>query len=234
MRCDVIASGSTGNAVLLDGEILIDCGVPFRALESVYRRLRLVLLTHQHGDHFNPATIKRLHFLRPSLRFCVPPWLAPLLGKLGVDARVIDTATPGKGKYLLFTGRLMVGCEEIPHDVPNCCWHIALNDEWAFYATDCGSLDDIKAQGYDLYMVEANHTQAELAERLAQKEETGQYAYERRAAEVHLSYEQAMDWIAENADPNSQYILLHQHTEKEAGNGLVRGAPDNGAAPENA
>ena len=29
MTCDVIATGSKGNAVLLNGAYLIDCGVPF-------------------------------------------------------------------------------------------------------------------------------------------------------------------------------------------------------------
>lgn len=46
MEYKIISTGSKGNAVVVDGCILIDCGVPFRRLESVYRDLDAVLLTH--------------------------------------------------------------------------------------------------------------------------------------------------------------------------------------------
>ena len=48
-KVKVISTGSKGNAVLLNDEILIDCGVPFRELEPYCKGLRLVLLTHVHG-----------------------------------------------------------------------------------------------------------------------------------------------------------------------------------------
>lgn len=90
-------------------------------------------------------------------------------------------------------------------------------ERWAFAScAGCGSLDGIEAKNYDLYLVEANHTRAELAARLAAKEAVGEYAYERRAAEVHLSREQALDWLAENLGSRSRYLLIHQHKEREA------------------
>ena len=52
MTFDEIATGSTGNAVVINDSILIDCGVPFKALEPVMKELKLVLLTQVHGDHF--------------------------------------------------------------------------------------------------------------------------------------------------------------------------------------
>ena len=39
MEYKIISTGSKGNAVVVDGRILIDCGVPFRRLESVCRDL---------------------------------------------------------------------------------------------------------------------------------------------------------------------------------------------------
>ena len=51
MTYDILATGSSGNAVVINGEILIDCGVPMKKLrESGYiKSLNLVLLTHAHG-----------------------------------------------------------------------------------------------------------------------------------------------------------------------------------------
>ena len=46
--------------------------------------------------------------------------------------------------------------------------------------------------------------------------EQGEFSYEYRAAQNHLSQEQALDWLARNVGPNSRYEFLHQHKEKEA------------------
>ena len=58
MTYNIISTGSKGNAVVINGRILIDCGVPFKALEPVKKDLRLALLTHIHSDHFNPRDRK--------------------------------------------------------------------------------------------------------------------------------------------------------------------------------
>ena len=222
MTCNVIATGSQGNAVVLDGTILLDCGVPFGALEEVYHDLSLVVLTHIHGDHFRPETIKRLSFLRPALRFLGPPWLYKPLRSLGIYERVIDMASTA---YRLSYGRLggtwhdiQFEMQSIPHDVPNCAWHIFADRgsqrEAVFYATDCGSLDGVEAKEYDLYLIEANYGEEEIQERMARKLAAGGYSYESRCMESHLSQEQAEAWLSANAkDGWSKVLFLHQHRE---------------------
>ena len=224
MTCNVIATGSQGNAVVLDGTILLDCGVPFGALEEVCQDLSLVVLTHIHGDHFRPETIKRLAFLRPALRFLCPPWLHQPLSSLGIYERVIDVASTA---YRLSYGRLggawrniQFEMQPIPHDVPNCAWHIfadvggQLHRNEVFYATDCGSLDGVEARDYDLYLIEANYGEEEIQERMARKLAAGGYAYESRCMESHLSREQAEAWLAANAKEGwSKVLFLHQHRE---------------------
>ena len=217
-KVKVISTGSKGNAVLLNDEILIDCGVPFRELEPYCKGLKLVLLTHIHGDHFNPETIKRLHFLRPALRWCVPPWLIEPMGRIGVDRRVTDEGMAGHALfYYLLSCPAYVTYDPIPHDVPNCAWHIEFtNGERVFYATDCASLGDIEARGYDLYLIEANYGEEEIRERMRRKLEAGEFSYESRAIESHLSREQAHAWIAQNAAIGKSHVLsLHQHQDVE-------------------
>ena len=91
MTYDIIATGSSGNCVIINGEIAIDMGIPMKKLrESGYiKDLRLVLLTHRHTDHFNAATVRALHKERPDLRWVCCAWMVPLLLKAGVDKRVI-------------------------------------------------------------------------------------------------------------------------------------------------
>ena len=56
MTFNVIATGSTGNAVVINDSILIDCGVPYKALEPVKKDLKLVLLTHVQAQDGAGAT----------------------------------------------------------------------------------------------------------------------------------------------------------------------------------
>lgn len=211
MNCNVIATGSTGNAVLVGG-ILFDCGVPYKLLAPYLQSIRLVLLTHEHGDHLRPATVRRIHKERPTLRFGCGPWLAAHLLAAGVDARNIDILTPGQTYD--YGGRFQVQSFELRHDVPNCGWRLWIGGETALYATDTGSMDGISAPGLDLYMIEANYTEDDLAERVQRKLEAGEYIYETRAATIHLSREAADLWLAENAGPNSRVVYLHQHVER--------------------
>lgn len=63
---NIIATGSKGNAVVIEHEILIDCGVPFKALAAEWKTLKLVLLTHIHCDHFQPSTLRLLGIQSPN------------------------------------------------------------------------------------------------------------------------------------------------------------------------
>ncbi len=212
MNYNVISTGSKGNAVIINGEILIDCGVPFKKLRPYIKDLKLVLLTHVHGDHFNRSTVRRLHEERPALRFGGCEWMAGPLLEAGVDKRVIDVYPVGyKVNYVLDKAVITIQPEKLVHDVLNCGYRIFIGDEKLFYATDTGALDGIEAKGYDLYMIEANHTQAEIEARFETKMERGEFAYEYRAAANHLSREQAEDWLYRNMGPNSRYVFLHGH-----------------------
>lgn len=208
MTYNIISTGSKGNAVVLDGGILVDCGVPFKKLKHVMYDIKLVLLTHIHSDHFNRSTIKRLASERPTLRFACCEWLVSELAAL-VDKRQIDVAEPAT--MLSYGDFCSVMPTRLVHDVPNVGWHIYIGKEKAFYATDTGTLDGVNASGYNLYFIEANHTIEDIELRTKEKQERGEYAYELRAAANHLSEEQALDWILNNSGSNSEFVLLHQH-----------------------
>lgn len=217
MDYQIIATGSTGNAVTINGHILIDCGVSFKKLQPIMRDLNLVLLTHIHGDHFKESTVRSLHRARPALRFGCCEWMVEPLVNAGVDKRNIDVYEPGELAYVYREQLFSVRPVRLTHNVPNCGYVIVEHGETLFYATDTGTLDGIECKDFDLYLIEANHTRAELEARAAEKIEAGEYAYEIRAAENHLSREQATEWLLENMGPKSSYAFLHQHVEREGG-----------------
>lgn len=215
MICDVIATGSQGNAVTLGGEILIDCGVPFKKIAHIVPTLKLVLLTHRHSDHFAPTTVKRLHLERPTLRFGCSEEMVPFLVAAGVSPTVIDIYAPLFGcVYAYDNQRILISPFSLVHDVENFGYKITYKRKQILYATDTSTLDHVTAKGFDLYLIEANHTEEEIDDRIRRKTEAGEYSYEIRAKCTHLSRESADAWLAMNAGRNSQVIYLHQHKPK--------------------
>lgn len=221
MTCDaggipvnILATGSTGNCVILNGDIALDMGAPYKTVEPYAKDLKLVFIGHEHSDHLKPSTIKKLATIRPTLRFCVGPWLVARLLDCGVSEKNIDVLQPDW--TLNYYKEFMVRPVELAHNVP--CYGLKIeleNGKRIFYAVDTGTLDGVEAKNYDLYLVESNHTRAEIEERVRQKQEAGEFAYEWAAAQNHLSYEQAMEWIVENIGPTGRYIFLHQHKQKK-------------------
>jgi len=210
----VISTGSKGNAVVIGEHIMIDCGVAFKAIEGVYRKLKLVLLTHIHMDHFNTTTVRRLAKERPTLRFGCGRWMVEAAVAAGVGKHNIDV--------MEFNRAYGYGiCEIIPvrlyHDVPNCGYRLHFPVGKVFYATDTNSLLGIQAPHYDLYLIEANHDEAEIAERIKAKKEACVYAYEKQVIKNHLSIDKCNDFIYKNAGPLSVYVYLHCHQDEEGG-----------------
>lgn len=207
MNYEVISTGSKGNAVRIEN-ILIDCGVFFKLLRGVYKRLELVILTHIHIDHFRPSTIRKLAAERPTLRFGCCNWMVKHLIDCGVKSQQIDVYDIGKKyKYKSFS----ITPIKLYHDVPNCGYRLFFGKIRAIYATDTSTLDGIQAKGYDYYFIEANHGKDEIKERIKQKQENGEYAYEIRAAQQHLSKEQADNFIYANITSKGEYVYLHGH-----------------------
>ena len=224
MKYNIIATGSTGNATIINDHVLIDCGVSYKKLKPYMKDLDLVLLTHQHSDHFKPSTVQELHRQRPTLRFGCCRWMVELLITSGIPARNIDVLEPG-WEYVYGDRAFVVQPFPLVHNVPNCGYLITENEETLFYATDTGSLSGVSAQNCDIYLIEANHGEAEIQERIREKLAAGEYSYEAAAAMNHLSREKALEWLSMNMGPNSRYVFMHQHVDREeTNNGSEYGA----------
>lgn len=207
MNYKILNSGSDGNCTLINDILAIDMGVSYKLLTPHVEKLRLVLLTHAHSDHFNKATIRRLAKDRPTLRFGCCKWLVQELINCGVDRSNIDVYEVGLFyDYKLF--KLMP--VKLYHDVPNCGYRVFYGDEKLIYATDTYTLDGIKAIEYDYYLIEGNYQdEEELSSRA-----TNNY-YESRVKRTHLSKEYATNWLLENMGLKSEYHWMHEHKRRK-------------------
>ena len=211
MNYKIISSCSSGNATILRDIILVDCGVTFKRLEKYYKKLKIVLLTHIHSDHFKKETIKKLAQERPTLRFACCEWLLEPLLECGVNKNNIDVLQIGtKYDYKLFK----IVPIKLYHDVPQCGYRILFNDYKVIYMTDTKTVEGICAKDYDLYLIEGNYEDEELEERIRRRQKQGQYCYEYRTKNTHLSKGQASDFLLNNMGDHSEYVFMHQHIER--------------------
>lgn len=193
----IIASGSNGNAILYD-YVLVDCGIPYTKLKPYVQQIRLVLLTHEHKDHFNLKSIKELS--KTSKIICCE-WLSELLGDIP------HTVVEVNKWYSL--GSVKIAPFILYHDVKNCGWRIELNGSKIFHATDTVTLKGITAKNYDIYGIEFNYDEFTIYDVIDDKIKNNEFAYELGAIESHLSFQQAEAFISRNAREDSKVLKLH-------------------------
>ncbi len=206
MKYKIINSGSDGNGLIVEETILIDCGVTFKSLKDYYKKLRIVLLTHIHQDHFNKSTIKKLAYERPTLRFGCCKWLVKDLVDCGVNKKNIDVYKIDK---IYSYKDFKIIPITLYHDVPQCGYKLKINDKKLLYATDTNKINHIIAKNYDYYFIEGNYeNEEELHKRSENK------YYESRVKNTHLSKVEATEWLMKNMSSKSKYIFMHEHKER--------------------
>lgn len=206
MKYKIINSGSDGNGLIVEETILIDCGVTFKSLKDYYKKLRIVLLTHIHQDHFNKSTIKKLAYERPTLRFGCCKWLVKDLVDCGVNKKNIDVYKIDK---IYSYKDFKIIPITLYHDVPQCGYKLKINDKKLLYATDTNKINHIIAKNYDYYFIEGNYeNEEELHKRSDNK------YYESRVKNTHLSKVEATEWLMKNMSSKSKYIFMHEHKER--------------------
>lgn len=201
---NVIASGSTGNAVLYHNSILVDVGVPFSLIKPYMYDIQIVLLTHEHlSDHLNITTLEKLQFERPTLRIMLGKWMLKFVKHLNN----LDIVEVGE---LYDYGSFKISPIKLFHDVKNVGYRIFKDDYKIIHCTDTKHLDGITAKNYSLYALEHNYNNDTIHERIAYKEANGIFCHEKGSIETHLSEQQARAFIFENKGESYEVIRLHE------------------------
>lgn len=205
---EVIASGSTGNAVLYNQSILVDCGIPFAKIRPYLKDINIVLYSHVHRDHLNLNTLRKIQLEKPGIRVACGEFLVEHLPGI----RNIDVIEPGQ---FYDYGPFKIASFNLYHDVPNIGWRIFIkqpdgNYYKIFMATDTSTLQGITAKGYDLYAIEHNYNEETIIDKINEDRKAGRYSYAEGAMNSHLSEQQAQDFIFKNKVGNCEIVRLHE------------------------
>lgn len=164
MDYKIIASGSQGNAVLID-DLLVDCGISFKKLggyDFVRDNIKYIFITHKHSDHCNIVTLKRIKKDFPHIEIYCNWETAEHIGDK-VEIKKIF----GSNLRLLFP-KYTLKTIELLHDVENHGFIMYREDGTKLvYATDTNNLDNFPTDTkYDYFFIESNHDAKKL-EKLA-------------------------------------------------------------------
>lgn len=199
----VIASGSTGNAVLYNQNILIDCGVSFAKIKPYLSGINIVLYSHVHSDHLNLSTLKRMQLERPGLRVACGSFLVEHLP----GVRNIDIIEPGKWYDY---GAFKIASITLFHDVPTFGFRLNIGGIKIIHATDTAHMEGIEAKGYDYFCLEFNYDEETVHDIIRDKRNRGEYAHQIGSINSHLSVQQAQDFIFKNKGEKYEVVRLHE------------------------
>ena len=210
---NIISSSSKGNCIIFNKYMAIDMGVTFNKVKPYLKDLKVILLTHVHRDHFCKSTIKKMAFEKPTIKWVCGEWLVEDLVKLGVLKKNIFIVKHFKsydfGKFTLIP-------LETYHDVRNMSYRVNFKPTTIYYATDTNKLDyNLSLEKLDYYFIERNYNDEEIDKRITEKTLNGEYVYETRVKNTHLSSEEADRFLKTMMGDNSKFIYCHQHIEKE-------------------
>lgn len=204
---NILSTGSKGNAIIYFNSILVDVGISFSRIEPYLKDIQIVLLTHQHSDHFKLNVIKRIQEERPSIRFGCGAFLADKLHGI----RNLDIYESGK---MYDYGLFKISPVILYHDVPNFGYRIFKDGKKLIHATDTYTLEGISARDYDIYALECNYDEERVYDIIREKQYRGEYAHQKGSINSHLSKQQAQKFILSNTSRQDiQFLMLHQSSE---------------------
>ena len=69
MHYEIIETGSKGNSIVLNKNILLDIGVPYIRIKKYLKDVDLIFISHIHSDHLLPTCVKQINYNFPTIKF---------------------------------------------------------------------------------------------------------------------------------------------------------------------
>lgn len=206
MEFKILKSSSKGNAYLLNSELLIDCGIAFKHLEDIIDDIKIILLTHEHSDHLNVSTLKKLINVH-NIKCVAPSYLKAKLDEID-NVHLVST------DKVVETKKYVIKMFETFHNVPNVAYFVH-NKETKFnhfHATDTFEVPDVLEE-LDSVSIETNYCEHEIQKLIEQDINDNKYCHYIHSQKNHLSIQKALRFI-ENKNVY-KFWTLHKSDKME-------------------
>lgn len=232
MKVQILATGSSGNSVLIADKILIDAGITVKAFLAyglTADQLSACIITHRHGDHMKKPLVRYL--LNEGVPTLMPNDAVAEFAKEGmIDVTALTAEekiriTVPETKYH-FDGITITPYAQKHHDIINYAMVLEENGKRLLYATD---LDTVEATDvgvglqhlgmFDTIMLEGNYDEPYLREYIEHMISLVPEAEDPRKSSdmdlekwVKANYRRLPDEVARNA---FRAIQNHRHLSKQ-------------------
>lgn len=175
MDIKILATGSGGNSVLVDGHLLVDAGITTKTFSSHGvdpEKLSAFIITHKHGDHMKTPLVRYL--LKKNVRALLPAdAIAELIKENMIDMEMLINSgqvQPVKEGMEYHAGGITVQAyPQEHHDIVNYAFVMEKEGERLLYSTDLDTVEPTeKGVGllhlgqFDTILLEGNYDEAYL------------------------------------------------------------------------
>ena len=198
MEYTIISSGSKGNSVVVNKEIMFDAGVPFNKMKEYLYDVKYLILTHTHGDHMKKKTLQKIMERFPTIK---------IIGNYEVHQvfpvnMIANAGYPVVTEDYIFTPFLCV------HDVLCYGYTFTVDGKHVIYATDTASMEHAPKGKYDYFFIESNHCEEKLKKAISEYKD-GYNPY--TGGSRHLSTQKAKNfYYANRKNADAHFIELHK------------------------
>lgn len=229
----ILATGSSGNCVLIDDTILVDAGITykhFREFGIPLEQISCCIITHKHGDHMNKPFTRKL--LTSGISVYMSEDCAADLqmeGKLDVQKYVEDLHIKffdPKMTYQFSDVLKMTVHPQKHHDIINYALVFEDDEQRLLYSTDLDSLEPsdvgeglIHLGMFDTILLEGNYDEVYLRSYIEymisiapEAEDPGEMDNNQLEQWVKRNYRMLPDEVARNA---FRAIQNHRHLSKQ-------------------
>lgn len=214
----VVGTGSSGNCVVIDNSLMIDAGLSVTDMKADLATVSAVFVTHQHGDHANPAMVNHLARHRPALLrsrvYMNTSTKTALQSKVPKHHDVLARCPVITGHDWETTVRVLNGRRyhvkafTLVHNVENYGFVVTNEDgDTLIYATDTETMRHAPQQRYDYILVEGNWDEDKFSEMIG----THDIAIQQRALQNlrHLSVQKFEEFVRKYGHDETVSYQMH-------------------------
>lgn len=184
---------------------MFDCGVPYKTLKPHLYKCDSLLITHEHKDHLNEATLRSVMEDFPNIQ---------VLSTYKVS-RINPGVIPLNLDYLPYVlGDSLLWAVEVPHDTLCYAYVVQHRKGMFLYSTDLNSTEtlteacEVRGWRFNAVFLEANYDPVKLS--MMGYEWRGRYNPYYDSTNRHLSKDESLLFYSRFKREGGEYIELHK------------------------
>lgn len=203
-----ISTGSSKGNCYKYNSLLLDFGCSFSKIKPYIEEVKMIYITHEHGDHFNVSAVRQLYKHGYN-----PLFIAGVhMEQFFIDNNVQRYKIVELNKRYNFGGYLLQPLK-LYHDVENYGLDIEHENKKGIYLTDTRHLQGISAKDYDFIIVEYNHCKLQIERSILNAQQQNKYTHLIGSQNSHLNFQETDEFIKENAKLGTEILKVHLSSE---------------------